>query len=76
MFCTGNDLHWLNAKGILGCIRQSRSVEVILALCSALLRYIWGSGSSSFSLVKRCAHTGGCLVKDHEDEEGSGVSLI
>lgn len=43
MFCTGNYLHWLNAKGILGCIRQSRTEELILALFSALLRHVWAS---------------------------------
>ncbi|RMC12462.1 hypothetical protein DUI87_09979 [Hirundo rustica rustica] len=44
------------AKGIRGCIKESivsGSGEVILHLCSALVRRIWSAVSSSESLSKR-----------------------
>lgn len=60
------------AAGLLGCIRHStasRSVEIILPLCSALLRHTWSAGSSApFPVQETLGCTGLSLVKVHEGD--------
>lgn len=58
----------------LGCIRQSvvsRSKEVILAFCSALVRHIWVLCPHLASPVPgRCGHPGTSPTKSSVDYEG------
>jgi len=64
---------------ILNCIRQNTvntSREVILPLCSALVRHIWSAGSSSGLPSERRGHTAVSPGNNLKDDLGLGAPVI
>lgn len=54
----------------------SRLMEVILLLCSVLVRHIWRFVFSAGLPSIRHGHSGASLAKEYKDDSGTGASVL